>query len=327
FAAEPTAAQPAPAQPALAQPAPAQSAAAEAATRPIPVDPDLPGEKAQRLVLAAVVVGVGVAISNPLSYLALAGLVLLTPLERLWPRRRGQKVFRFGFATDIVHLVVSLALVGLLTAVPMTLLRPVLPTIPPVAAWIDGLPLLLQGLIALVVFDLVNYLAHRLQHEVPFLWRFHRIHHSSEQLDWLAGARVHPLPSVMDGLFRAVPALLLGLTEATAGVLAIIVTVSAVLTHANVSWRLPRLSRWWATPEFHHWHHADEPDAINRNYAGVLPIWDRLFGTFHLPDRYPAKYGADRPVPTGWWGQMVDPLRRDRRDHRDHRDRRDRRDR
>ncbi|GAA3687163.1 hypothetical protein GCM10022267_87530 [Lentzea roselyniae] len=58
--------------------------------------------------------------------------------------------------------------------------------------------------------------------------------------------------------------------------------------------------------------HADEPEAINRNYAGVLPIWDRLFGTFHLPDRYPLRYGADRPVPNRWWGQMIDPLRRRR---------------
>nr|BFE51081.1 hypothetical protein GCM10017745_45080 [Saccharothrix mutabilis subsp. capreolus] len=91
FAAEPTAAQPAPAQPALAQPAPAQSAAAEAATRPIPVDPDLPGEKAQRLVLAAVVVGVGVAISNPLSYLALAGLVLLTRWSGCGPGGVGRR--------------------------------------------------------------------------------------------------------------------------------------------------------------------------------------------------------------------------------------------
>ena len=282
-------------------------------------EPGPPGEKVARLVLATVVVGVGIAVANPLAYLALASLAVLTPLERLWPRRREQRVFRFGFATDIIHLVVSLALVALLTAVPMTLLRPVVPEITPVAHWVDALGPFGQGVVMLVVFDFVNYVGHRVQHEVPFLWRFHRIHHSSEQLDWLAGARVHPLPSVLDGLFRAVPALLFGLTEAGASVLTVIVTLSAVLTHANVSWRLPRLSRWWATPEFHHWHHAAEPEAVNRNYAGVLPIWDRLFGTFHLPDRYPRSYGADRPVPHGWWGQLIDPLRRhDRTPSADH---------
>jgi sterol desaturase/sphingolipid hydroxylase (fatty acid hydroxylase superfamily) len=278
-----------------------------------PTAPQLPAgddrERWPRIVLGVAVVAVGVAVHDPFAYAAVIGVLVLTPLERLSPRWQRQRVLRRGWATDLVHLVVSLAVFGLLTVVPMTLLGPFVPPIEPIAGWISGQSVLVQGIIGLIVLDLAGYVSHRLQHEVPLLWRFHRIHHSSEELDWLAGARVHPLPGLLDGLLRGVPALLLGLGRDTAGVLTVIVTLTAVLTHANVSWRLPRLSRWWATPEFHHWHHAGEPDAIDKNYAGLLPMWDRLFGTFFLPDRYPHRYGADRPVPAGWWGQLADPFR------------------
>jgi sterol desaturase/sphingolipid hydroxylase (fatty acid hydroxylase superfamily) len=266
-------------------------------------------ERTSRLVLAVAVLAAGLAVGNPLAYVVLVGLAIVTPLER-WRPLRPRRVLRPELATDVIHAVVSLALHGLLTYLTVLVLDPVVPVIAPVAAWVAGLPLLVAMAVSLAAFDLAGYVSHRLQHEVPFLWRFHRIHHSSEELDWIAGARVHPLPGVLDGLFRAVPALLLGLSEATAGLLGVILAFTALLTHANVSWQLPRLSRWWATPAFHHWHHAGEPDAVNHNYAGLLPIWDRLFGTFVLPGRFPHRYGADRPVPAGWWGQMLDPLRR-----------------
>ncbi|MGL5911853.1 MAG: sterol desaturase family protein, partial [Phycicoccus sp.] len=272
---------------------------------------DRRGERWQRLVLAVVVVAVGIAVANPLAWVVVVGFAVVTPLERMRPNRR-RRVLRPGLGTDVVHAVVSLGLHGLLTAVPVLLLAPVAPTVPALTGFVDAQSLTVQVVLGLVAFDLAGYLSHRLQHEVPFLWRFHRIHHSSEELDWVAGARVHPLPGVLDGLFRAVPALLLGLGSEQAGLLGVVVALTALLTHANVDWRLPRLSRWWATPAFHHWHHAGEPDAINHNYAGLLPVWDRMFGTFHLPDRFPAVYGADRPVPDGWWGQILDPLRRSR---------------
>jgi len=282
------------------------------ATVPLPARPKPPAgrETTGRLVLATVILVVGLVVQNPLAYAVVVGLVLVTPLEKLMPRRRGQRVLRAGIATDLIHAVVSLAVFGLLTVVPMVLLDPILPEIGPVADGLASLPLVAQALIGLVVIDLAGYVSHRLQHEVPFLWRFHRVHHTSEELDWLAGARVHPLPGLLDGFFRAIPALLLGVSDDDAGWLSVIVAITALLTHANVSWRMPRLSRWWATPHFHHWHHADEPEAVNTNYAGLLPMWDRMFGTFHLPDRFPAGYGVEGSYSRGWFGQLADPFRR-----------------
>jgi sterol desaturase/sphingolipid hydroxylase (fatty acid hydroxylase superfamily) len=161
------------------------------------------------------------------------------------------------------------------------------------------------------VFQLVGYWAHRAQHEVPLFWRFHAVHHSSTRLDWIAGARAHP-GDVFVGTLVAAPVLLvLGVDAAAVGVLGAVAGVWGIFLHANVRWRLRALDGWIGTPEYHHWHHSAHPEARNRNYAALLPVFDRLFGTYHQPaDRRPETYGCDAPVPDGWWAQLRWPLRR-----------------
>ncbi len=84
----------------------------------------------------------------------------------------------------------------------------------------------------------------------------------------------------------------------------------AVLIHANVRFRFGWLRHVLATPEFHHWHHAAEPEAVDRNFAVHLPVLDRIFGTAHMPGRWPREYGiAGNPVPEGWGAQLVYPFR------------------
>ena len=87
--------------------------------------------------------------------------------------------------------------------------------------------------------------------------------------------------------------------------------VTGLWAHLDVRWRLRPLHRVVLTPDFHHWHHANERDAINTNYAGLLPIWDLLFGTYYMPDdRRPSRYGIDEPMPLGVWGQLRQSFRR-----------------
>lgn len=87
--------------------------------------------------------------------------------------------------------------------------------------------------------------------------------------------------------------------------------VQAIFVHANVRFRLGPLRWLFSTPEFHHWHHAAEPQAINKNYAGRLPLLDLLFGTLHMPrGRRPGAYGIGDPVPSGYLRQMAHPFRR-----------------
>jgi sterol desaturase/sphingolipid hydroxylase (fatty acid hydroxylase superfamily) len=159
------------------------------------------------------------------------------------------------------------------------------------------------------MFDLAIYWTHRWYHEVPVLWRFHAVHHSTEHLDWVSGFRSHPLDGTLiaPAFFFLVAA---GFSLQFTGVVAIVQIVLGIFLHANVRWRLRPLHRLIITPEFHHWHHANEPGAINSNYSVFLPGWDLLFGTYFMPrDRRPRRYGVDDHVPVGMAAQLRHPLR------------------
>jgi sterol desaturase/sphingolipid hydroxylase (fatty acid hydroxylase superfamily) len=88
--------------------------------------------------------------------------------------------------------------------------------------------------------------------------------------------------------------------------------IQATFIHANVRWELRPIRRLLATPIFHHWHHAAEREAIDKNFSVHTPLWDMLFGTFHLPDRWPQAYGIcdGSDVPKGWPRQFAYPFRR-----------------
>jgi lathosterol oxidase len=246
-----------------------------------------------------------------LDLLALA--LIFVPLERIFARLTQQPVLRLGWRTDLAYFFVSHMLVQvtvLLTMSPAALLlgrfvRPELQAA--VAAW----PLPLQFLAALFCADLFQYAAHRAFHRVRWLWRFHAVHHSSQQMDWLAGSRLHLLDVVVTRAVSFAPLFLMGFSEQALLAYLFFVSFQAVFIHANVRFRLRPLRWLVVTPLFHHWHHAAEPAAVDVNFAVHLPWIDRLFGTAYLPERWPACYGvAGDPIPEGWWQQLVHPLRR-----------------
>jgi lathosterol oxidase len=146
-------------------------------------------------------------------------------------------------------------------------------------------------------------------HEVPFLWRFHQIHHSSEQMDWLASSRLHIIDILITRGFAFIPLYVIGFSQAAIVAYLTWASFQAIFIHANVRFRFGWLRYLLATPQFHHWHHS--ATVYNRNFAVHFPLVDRLFGTFHLPgDRWPETYGIEgSPVPEGYVGQLVYPLR------------------
>jgi sterol desaturase/sphingolipid hydroxylase (fatty acid hydroxylase superfamily) len=186
-------------------------------------------------------------------------------------------------------------------------------------ARLASLPVLLQAPLAIVFADLAGYWAHRAMHHGR-LWRFHAVHHSSRALDWLAGARNHPVAEAFTTAVTVAAVLVVGFDPRVL-VVAAPLGLYAVLLHANVAWpfRASRKARWLryviTTPLFHRWHHA-HPDALpdarggGVNFAGLLPIWDVLFGTFYAPDRDPAAFGADTPVPVRFARQLVFPFQK-----------------
>jgi sterol desaturase/sphingolipid hydroxylase (fatty acid hydroxylase superfamily) len=172
-----------------------------------------------------------------------------------------------------------------------------------------GLPRVAQILVAVVLLDFTGYWLHRLSHREP-LWRLHAVHHSSTRLDWLATFRNHPAAELVSRVLGVLPLLLLGVDgRVIAGVVPVL-ALWGVVIHANVSWGLGPLRYVIAAPLFHRWHHSVEPAARDKNFAGLLPVWDLLFGTYYCPRHQPAEFGADTPVPSGFFAQLAYPFRR-----------------
>jgi sterol desaturase/sphingolipid hydroxylase (fatty acid hydroxylase superfamily) len=238
------------------------------------------------------------------------GAAVAIPLERRY-RRHEQPVRRPGIRTDVVHFLFTHLLESacLLAAAALCWIPLHHLTLDATQRWLADRHPVVVALLGLLLFDLLYYAEHRLAHRWAFLWRFHAVHHSSEHLDWLAAARLHPFEAFIAGFLVAPPFILLGFDVAQLGLLSVVTGTWAVLIHANVNWRLRWLDRIYPTPEYHHWHHANEPGARDKNFG--LPLYDLLFGTYHLPrDRRPTTYGIDEPMPDGWSAQLAHPFRR-----------------
>lgn len=240
--------------------------------------------------------------------------LIFVPMERYFPQRADQQVFRPGWSTDTLHFLVSHLLVQvttLLTVMPATVLMAAAG-----GGWlhaaVQSQPLVLQFVEVVIVADLGEYTIHRLFHAVPALWRFHAIHHSSVHLDWIAGSRLHLVDVVVTRGFTLMPIVLLGFSAPAVYAYLVFVSFHAVFIHANVRFRGGWLERVLVMPRFHHWHHSAAQEAIDKNFAVHLPWIDRLFGTYHLPaDHWPEEYGiAGDPVPEGYLAQLIAPFKR-----------------
>jgi lathosterol oxidase len=237
--------------------------------------------------------------------------LVFVPLERAFALARAQRILRAGWRTDLAHFFASHLLVqalALLTVAPAQLVFARLAS-PALQAAVAAQPILVQVLECVVVADLFQYGIHRAFHALPWLWRFHAIHHSSTEMDWLAGSRLHLVDVVATRAVTFVPLFVLGFAESALVGYLVFVSFHAVLLHANLRFRFGPLRFVLATPHFHHWHHAVEP--VDRNFAVHLPLLDHLFGTAWQPDAFPPRYGlGGASVPAGWLAQLAWPFRR-----------------
>lgn len=245
-------------------------------------------------------------------------VLIFVPLEKLYAQHR-QKVFRKGFLTDLGYYFLNSLLPKLLLILPLSLIARVLHSLVPggLYSWVADMPLWMRLAAAAIVGDFGSYWGHRWMHEVPVLWRFHAVHHSAEEMDWLVNTRAHPLDMVFTRLCGLIPIYVLGLAQPSGNTVdlvpvlyAIFGTVWSFVIHANVRWRFGWLEWLVSTPAFHHWHHTkDGPEYINKNYAAIFPWMDKCFGTFYLPGKqWPATYGTDTPMAPGLAGQLLQPF-------------------
>ncbi len=242
---------------------------------------------------------------------------LYIPLERFFAKRPEQPAFRAQWGVDITYFFVNTLLVQVLT----------LMTLKPAMVFFDwartewivsnvsALPMIVQVPLVLLVADLAQYWVHRMFHVVPWLWRFHAIHHSAEEMDWLAGSRLHLVDTVATRGLTYIPIYVLGFSEPAIFAYVGIVVIQATFIHANVRWEFAPLRRFIVTPCFHHWHHAAEPEAVDKNFCVHSPLWDWLFGTLYMPGRWPERYGlsGSQGVPKSWAMQLMYPFWRYKR--------------
>jgi sterol desaturase/sphingolipid hydroxylase (fatty acid hydroxylase superfamily) len=227
-------------------------------------------------------------------------MAVFVPLERLFAIHP-QKLFRKSFPADLGFYFLNSLLPNLLLIVPSAFLAWGVRYVVPggVHAWVAGMPTWTRLVAALVVGEFGFYWGHRWAHEIPLVWRFHSVHHSAEEIDWLVNSRAHPLDLVFVRLCGFVPMYALGLAQPMRGqrldtvplLVMLVGMMWGFFVHANLRWRFGWLEFLISTPAFHHWHHTKE-DHINKNYASMLPFMDRLFGTWYMPKRqWPVQYG------------------------------------
>lgn len=233
---------------------------------------------------------------------------LFVPLERIFPMRPEQSLFRNGWLTDTQYFFMSHALVQLMSVLillPITNLGNYL-AITGIQSFMIKLPLLVQFVLCLIAADFTQYWVHRAFHQIPLLWRFHRVHHSVEIMDWIAGSRLHLVDVLATRGLVLLPLVFLGFDAFVLYIYLGFVSVHAVFIHANFAPRSTWLEAVLVMPRFHHWHHAKCVEAIDKNFAVHLPILDRLFGSEYLPqEQWPKTYGiAGVKAPSGYFNQF-----------------------
>jgi sterol desaturase/sphingolipid hydroxylase (fatty acid hydroxylase superfamily) len=176
---------------------------------------------------------------------------------------------------------------------------------------LKGMPELtvLSVVVAFVVIDGLYYLQHRLEHRVGWLWAIHSVHHQSEICDMSVSLRISFFASLAIGLFH-LPLALLGVNPQTY-LAAYLLHVAIVVTfHSRTPAWLDRAGRVFNSPYLHRLHHASNEALRDTNFAGVLVVWDRLFGTFRGDHSEALVFGVDgQPTPLSPIAANVKPLR------------------
>ena len=261
--------------------------------------------------LATVIIGSGVFISLEGVTIVIFLFIVVVPFERLFPRQKHQRFKRPHLDLDIGYAMAApvLNIIALTVGIFVGIVS---------LAWIPGLliapyvamiPSQYKLIVGILLFDMTTYWAHRFYHEIPILWKCDSIHHSTEHMDWVSGFRGHPFDGtlIVPAIFFLIAA---GFPNEQVGFLAIFQIVFGLFLHANVRFKFKIFHRFIMTPEFHHWHHSNEDDAIWSNYSTFLPLWDMLFGTYFMPkgDRRPQIYGVDEIVPMTMAEQLKYPF-------------------
>lgn len=242
--------------------------------------------------------------------------VVLVLIESLWPAKRDQPKWRRDTRLDIAfaYLVPLIALpfyyLGLTLVIKILRGPATGGLLTDVYTYTSSQNYYLQILVAVVIADFVGYWKHRIFHS-RYLWPFHAIHHSSEQVDWLSNERFHPVNSLASSLIQTLVLLVCGFGPDIAALAALIRRAHSFFEHSNVNLSYGPLSYIFVCPLFHRWHHSSDEAAIDKNYANIFSFFDLIFGTYYFPKRAdPEAFGLCRArIEGGFMAHMLYPFR------------------
>ncbi|HWD27048.1 MAG TPA: sterol desaturase family protein [Rhizomicrobium sp.] len=170
------------------------------------------------------------------------------------------------------------------------------------------LPFWAQFALYLFGTEFLLYWSHRMFHSSIF-WKYHAVHHASEEVDWTSAARFHPVNLLLGTVLVDTLALLAGFNPDIFLIMAPFDTLTSGWVHANLNWTLGPLKYVIASPVFHRWHHTREVKDVN--FAGTFSIFDLMFGTFYMPKgELPQNFGIeDEKMPESFGAQLLYPIR------------------
>jgi sterol desaturase/sphingolipid hydroxylase (fatty acid hydroxylase superfamily) len=238
--------------------------------------------------------------------------IIFIPLELFFPKNLEQTKFHEEWRTDLMYFAIShlaIQFFGIITQKPAVLFFGWI-GMDKVHVWVQSLPFIPALLLAFFSTDLFQYWAHRFFHTRVYLWRFHSIHHSTQNMDWLAGSRTHFIDIFFTRAMTFIPLYVLGFSTTVFNVYIIFIAIHAVLIHANTRINFGFLKYIVTTPQYHHWHHCEDPKYYGHNFASIFPLIDIIFGTYYLPGKeWPAGTGVhEAQYPKGFLKQAVYPF-------------------
>ncbi|GAB3547360.1 sterol desaturase family protein [Spirosoma fluminis] len=260
----------------------------------------------------------------PNYFYTLVGISLLVwVLELLFPWRRNQPIFREGFWLDTFYLFFNYFLFSLIAynAISQVGVKAFsdflglfgIKNI--VALNVASLPGWAQLLLLFVVRDFIQWNVHRLLHHSPWLWQFHKVHHSTEVMGYAAHFRYHWMETIVYRTLEYIPLAMIGFGLQEFFIVHLFTLAIGHLNHANMYLPIGPLRYVFNSPQMHLWHHAEDLPAHSRagiNFGITLSLWDYVFGTAHVPyEKSTLRLGfpGSNQVPNSFFGQMVYPWR------------------
>ncbi len=183
-----------------------------------------------------------------------------------------------------------------------------------VAIQVSQLPAVVQLLILFVVKDFIQWNIHRLLHRVDWMWQFHKVHHSVEEMGFAAHLRFHWMENVIYRTLEYIPLSMIGFGIQDFLFVHLFTLAWGHFNHANITVPLGWFKYIFNNPQMHIWHHAEHiPNRYGVNYGITLSLWDYLFKTNYLP-----KEGRDEPLgfdnlkqfPKTFWTQILYPFKK-----------------